>query len=56
MPRSDQAVPLVVMLSSLAYGVGADRLRTFISVAPPSVGPALATLAVITFPSTGIKG
>jgi len=40
---------LPVELEEAAYVDGASRLRTFFSVALPLAGPALATLAVITF-------
>jgi multiple sugar transport system permease protein len=40
---------LPVELEEAAYVDGASRLRTFLSVALPLAGPALATLAVITF-------
>lgn len=40
---------LPVELEEAAYVDGASRLRTFVSVALPLAGPALATLAVITF-------
>jgi multiple sugar transport system permease protein len=40
---------LPVELEEAAYVDGATRLRTFISVALPMAGPALATLSVITF-------
>ena len=40
---------LPVELEEAAYVDGASRLRTFMSVALPLAGPALATLAVITF-------
>ena len=40
---------LPLELEEAAYVDGAGRLRTFISVALPLAGPALATLAVITF-------
>lgn len=40
---------LPVELEEAAYVDGASRLRTFASVALPLAGPALATLAVITF-------
>jgi multiple sugar transport system permease protein len=40
---------LPVELEEAAYVDGATRLRTFMSVALPLAGPALATLAVITF-------
>lgn len=40
---------LPLELEEAAYVDGANRLRTFISVALPLAGPALATLAVITF-------
>lgn len=40
---------LPVELEEAAYVDGAGRLRTFLSVALPLAGPALATLAVITF-------
>ena len=40
---------LPVELEEAAYVDGATRLRTFLSVALPLAGPALATLAVITF-------
>ena len=40
---------LPLELEEAAYVDGADRLRTFRSVALPLAGPALATLAVITF-------
>jgi multiple sugar transport system permease protein len=40
---------LPVELEEAAYVDGAGRLRTFISIAMPMAGPALATLAVITF-------
>ncbi len=40
---------LPVELEEAAYVDGATRLRTFFSVALPLAGPALATLAVITF-------
>lgn len=40
---------LPVELEEAAYVDGAGRLRTFVSVALPMAGPALATLAVITF-------
>ena len=38
-----------VELEEAAYVDGANRLRTFVSVALPLAGPALATLSVITF-------
>jgi multiple sugar transport system permease protein len=38
-----------VELEEAAYVDGANRLRTFLTVALPLAGPALATLAVITF-------
>ena len=40
---------LPVELEEAAYVDGASRLRTFMSVALPLAGPALATLAIITF-------
>ena len=40
---------LPIELEEAAYVDGASRLRTFMSVALPLAGPALATLAVITF-------
>ena len=40
---------LPVELEEAAYVDGASRLRTFVSVALPLAGPALATLAIITF-------
>jgi multiple sugar transport system permease protein len=40
---------LPVELEEAAYVDGASRLRTFVAVALPLAGPALATLAVITF-------
>jgi multiple sugar transport system permease protein len=40
---------LPLELEEAAYVDGANRLRTFISIALPLAGPALATLAVITF-------
>jgi multiple sugar transport system permease protein len=40
---------LPLELEEAAYVDGANRLRTFVSVALPLAGPALATLAVITF-------
>jgi multiple sugar transport system permease protein len=40
---------LPVELEEAAYVDGASRLRTFASIALPMAGPALATLAVITF-------
>ena len=40
---------LPVELEEAAYVDGANRLRTFTSIALPLAGPALATLAVITF-------
>jgi multiple sugar transport system permease protein len=40
---------LPLELEEAAYVDGANRIRTFISVALPLAGPALATLAVITF-------
>ncbi|HVL54323.1 MAG TPA: carbohydrate ABC transporter permease [Vitreimonas sp.] len=40
---------LPVELEEAAYVDGANRLRTFVSIALPMAGPALATLAVITF-------
>jgi len=40
---------LPVELEEAAYVDGASRLRTFFSIALPLAGPALATLAVITF-------
>jgi len=40
---------LPVELEEAAYVDGASRLRTFIAIALPLAGPALATLAVITF-------
>jgi multiple sugar transport system permease protein len=40
---------LPLELEEAAYVDGAGRLRTFISIALPMAGPALATLAVITF-------
>ncbi len=40
---------LPVELEEAAYVDGAGRLRTFLSIALPMAGPALATLAVITF-------
>ncbi|MDQ3690335.1 MAG: carbohydrate ABC transporter permease [Chloroflexota bacterium] len=40
---------LPVELEEAAYVDGASRLRTFMSIALPLAGPALATLAVITF-------
>ena len=40
---------LPIELEEAAYVDGANRLRTFLSVALPLAGPALATLAVITF-------
>lgn len=40
---------LPLELEEAAYVDGAGRLRTFISVALPLAGPALATLAIITF-------
>jgi multiple sugar transport system permease protein len=40
---------LPVELEEAAYVDGASRFRTFVSVALPLAGPALATLAVITF-------
>ena len=40
---------LPIELEDAAYVDGASRLRTFVSVALPLAGPALATLAVITF-------
>jgi len=40
---------LPIELEEAAYVDGASRLRTFMSVAIPLAGPALATLAVITF-------
>jgi multiple sugar transport system permease protein len=40
---------LPVELEEAAYVDGASRLRTFLTVALPLAGPALATLAVITF-------
>ena len=40
---------LPIELEEAAYVDGASRLRTFVSVALPLAGPALATLAVITF-------
>jgi multiple sugar transport system permease protein len=40
---------LPVELEEAAYVDGAGRLRTFFSIALPMAGPALATLAVITF-------
>jgi multiple sugar transport system permease protein len=40
---------LPVELEEAAYVDGAGRLRTFMSIALPMAGPALATLAVITF-------
>ena len=40
---------LPVELEEAAYVDGANRLRTFVSVVLPLAGPALATLAVITF-------
>jgi multiple sugar transport system permease protein len=40
---------LPVELEEAAYVDGASRIRTFIAVALPLAGPALATLAVITF-------
>jgi multiple sugar transport system permease protein len=40
---------LPVELEEAAYVDGANRLRTFASIALPMAGPALATLAVITF-------
>jgi multiple sugar transport system permease protein len=40
---------LPIELEEAAYVDGATRLRTFVSIALPLAGPALATLAVITF-------
>jgi len=40
---------LPVELEEAAYVDGASRLRTFVAIALPLAGPALATLAVITF-------
>jgi multiple sugar transport system permease protein len=40
---------LPLELEEAAYVDGANRLRTFVSVALPLAGPALATLAIITF-------
>jgi multiple sugar transport system permease protein len=40
---------LPVELEEAAYVDGASRLRTFVAIALPMAGPALATLAVITF-------
>jgi multiple sugar transport system permease protein len=40
---------LPIELEEAAYVDGAGRLRTFVSIALPLAGPALATLAVITF-------
>jgi multiple sugar transport system permease protein len=40
---------LPLELEEAAYVDGAGRLRTFISIALPMAGPALATLAIITF-------
>jgi multiple sugar transport system permease protein len=40
---------LPVELEEAAYVDGASRLRTFMSIALPMAGPALATLAIITF-------
>lgn len=40
---------LPIELEEAAYVDGAGRLRTFLSIALPMAGPALATLAVITF-------